>query len=186
MRLLSLCTPILALLLLTCFQDGQGEQQKSASESKVSSGIKIRPEGTSFRIVKNRQKAVIDLSEAIDAQGYFEYKVLDQTTKDNKYYLVLSVCGASRPTTPSGYCGGGTECNVIWLKLDNKLKLEDMDSVLIDSCFRNVGTVGEYKMENGILTITYREWSGSDSTNLQLSYDREAPEKGITITELNH
>jgi hypothetical protein len=150
-------------------------------KKKAPGGIKIRPDGASIRITRNRQKAVVDLGEAIDAADYLEHKVLDQTTKDNKYYVVLLVCGASRPTTPSGYCRAGTECNIIWLKIDDKLKLEDMKSVLTESCFRNVSTEGDPRMANGILTVRY----GRGLTTWQLTYDRKAPEKGLTITELN-
>lgn len=151
----------------------QKEFQVFSFDSKLA--FKEKDKYTIFDLKSNT-----DYSDVyVGASGEFIYKILFQDRKNNHYYLLLDVQGASR-WPPGAYgCGFGVEKNIVWMELDEKLAVKSIQSVLYESC--------NTLIENNkyLLTDNSIELEISDSlrhTKKTTTYNNRTPEMGL-ITE---
>jgi hypothetical protein len=120
----------------------------------------------------------VDVSNLIRAVTLESAQVLAAKRSGEVDYFVVSVTGPSRADDPAIPEPGGTETNLLWLKLKS-WKLLDAQSVLYQSYWDSLDPIGDYHLINGILTIRYS--SKRDSTDYVLRYDVARPENKITL-----
>ena len=151
--------------------------------------VKLRLIGRKVKLTRDKEESIIDLKKEINARGNYEYKIIDRREKDGNYYFLLVVCGTTMQKPGSGECGGGSECNLIWMKIDNNLKVESIKSILTESCLENIGddlySVNDYKVTKGNFSLTCLGYETKDdkvyTRQKDLLYNSSKPEKGIKV-----
>jgi len=116
---------------------------------------------------------------------------VDQVARDGRYYLVL-LAEATSNCNVQGHCGAGSDDTLIWLKLSDRLKLEDKRAAVIVNCRSNIDVIEPevevtddgpaIKLTDGKLNLKYGNISDDSADRSRLIYDRNAPEKGFLIT----
>ena len=67
-------------------------------------------------------------------------------------YLLLDVTKPVQRGQHGMTCARGTEENLIWLKLDSNLQVQDTKSVLVESCLQNIHGRHAYdQSDNGLM-----------------------------------
>ncbi len=77
----------------------------------------------------------------------------------------------------TSYCGAGSERNIVWLKMHRALQIQELRSILVESCFQNVSS--ELVLAGSKLTVLYDDEDGSYA----LTYDNGFPQRGFTIAK---
>ncbi len=144
--------------------------------------------GTTVKVSADNVENTIDLKPYLSGQGPGEKKVLFAGRHEGFDYLLLDVTSPSS-ADGAGPCARGNEENVIWLKLDLKLQLQDAKSVLVESCLQNIHGRQGYDQSDTRVTMKYiRTAIGTEGTDVtsrqyesELSYDNDHPEAGLAI-----
>jgi hypothetical protein len=175
--------------------------QQTAIPLKVSKAARGR-----VRITNGKFQAVVDLEK--DISGCFDLydptdrkfrvkdsagiTVIDIVSKDAKHYIVL-LADAESNCNVQGHCGAARDYTLIWLKLDDHLKLEDKRAAVIEDCRSSIFVIEpdyprepdkdlELKLVDGKLNLKYGDISKDSADSSRLIYDRNAPEKSFLIT----
>jgi hypothetical protein len=114
----------------------------------------------------------IDVSTLIRADSLDTARVLTAARTGDVDYFVVCVSG------PSTGESGGTESNLLWLKL-KAWKLLDAQSMLYQSFWESLEPIGDYHLKGGVLTLRYS--NKRESTNYVLRYDSSRPDGKISI-----
>ncbi len=88
--------------------------------------------------------------------------------------------GPSKVPPDDRQCGAGTECNVVWLKLDRAWRVAGGQNVRYESCWSSVGSEGP-KVAGRLLTLALEDFRGE--VRREVSYDADSPEAGLSIKE---
>jgi hypothetical protein len=151
-----------------------GPSRDAAAQGKV----KVRAKGRRSVVVTERGRAhTVNLSEQIDAMRIEDASVLFLTRKDGFVYLVLSVCGLSKVPPDDRQCGAGVECNLVWLKLDERWRASDAKSERFESCWAPITSDGGPKVAGKLLTLEYDDLR--ENLHHVVTYDADAPEQGL-------
>jgi hypothetical protein len=172
--LINISTLALAFALLI-----QGGAQ--AQTGPAQSGIKARGRGTKLILTSRGKSHTLDVSESIDAAKLDDVEVLFATRRSAFTYLLVAACGPSRLESNDRQCGAGTECNLLWIKLDAGWKISDIKATRYESCWAPVTSDEGYKIKGNILQMVYR--NSVEEKNYQLTYDADRPESGFVIEE---
>lgn len=208
----SFCLPflmLLAVILPSHPAQAQGRQttrrtgspQQKSTLPTVSKAIRGR-----VRISNGKYQSVVDLEK--DISGCFDLydptdrkfrlkdnaaiKVIDRVSQEAKYYIVL-LADAESNCNIQGNCGAARDYTLIWLQLNDRLKLEDKRVAVIEDCraqieliepdySRGPDTEPPVKLVDGKLNLKYGNISDDKEDRSRLIYDRHAPEKGFLIT----
>jgi hypothetical protein len=144
-------------------------------------GVRVRAKGRSAVVVTERGRAhTLDLKEQIDAASIEEVGALFLTRAGGFTYLVLDVCGLSRFPPGDRQCGAGTECNVVWLKLDAAWRVRDAKNERYESCWAPVTSEEGPKVSGRRMTLTLEDLR--EEVRREVAYDADNPEAGLTVT----
>jgi hypothetical protein len=143
---------------------------------------------TTAKVSLNGTENTLELKPYIAANGAYTYSVLFANRRAGITYVLLDASGRSSPDA-KGPCAAGSEENLIWLKLDAALRLQDANSVLVESCLKNIHGQQGYALSGNQLTMKYVCTSVSgEGTNVAsrqeesgLKYDNDHPEAGLTV-----
>ena len=138
----------------------------------------MRARGHGSIVVTERGRAhTLNIWKQIDAAHIEDVDVLFLTRKDGFVYLVLTVCGLSKLPPDDRQCGAGIECNLVWLKLDNRWRALDAKSERYESCWAPITSDEGPKVKGRLLTLEYDNLR--DNLRHEVTYDADAPDKGL-------
>ncbi|MBI4850611.1 MAG: hypothetical protein HY819_02175 [Acidobacteria bacterium] len=153
--------------------------------------IKLRLIGRKAKLSRDKEESIVDLKKQINAEGNHKYKIIDRREKDGKHYFLFVVRGSTRAKLGGGYCGAGSECNLVWMKIDNSLKVESIKSILTESCVEDIeggsdlDGFTDYKVAKGKFSFTFIKLESKDNEvyirEKELLYILSKPENGIKI-----
>lgn len=170
---ISILTLAAALLI-----QGGAEAQNGSGKS----GIKARGRGTKMILTSRGKSHTLDVRGSIDAAKLEEVDVIFATRRSAFDYLLVDACGPSRPESNDRHCGAGSECNLLWIKLDTGWKISDIKSARYESCWAPITmTYDSYKVKGNILQMEYRNFV--EHKHYKLTYDADRPESGFAIEE---
>ncbi len=144
--------------------------------------------GTTVKVSSNGAQNTLDLKPYMAANGAYGYTVLFANRRAGFIYVLLNANGRSSADA-KGPCAGGSEQNLIWLKLDAAFHIQDANSVLVDSCLNNIHGQQGYALSGSQLTMMYVRTSvGAEGANVasrqsesELEYDNNHPEAGLSV-----
>lgn len=152
----------------------------TAREVTVATNLKARVRGASI-VVTERGRAhtlrILDKVSAARLEGAWVY--FKSTTDDGTIYLVMSVCGWSKRTQDARHCGLGTECDLVWLKLDARWRIQDLKAIRYESCWSPTTSDDDVQTTARALSLTFDNFS--EDARFKVTYDAAQPERGLSI-----
>jgi hypothetical protein len=168
MRLFKVTHALLSLCLALVAARGASAQDK----------VRVRAKGRRSVVVTERGRAhTVDLSKNIDAVRIEDASAIFITRRDGFVYLLLSVCGLSKLPPDDRQCGAGVECNLVWLKLDERWRALEAKSELYESCWLPVTSDEGLKVTRRFLTLEYDDLR--ENLHHVVTYDADSPEQGL-------
>lgn len=156
---------------------GLALSQGASAQGKV----KVRARGHTSIVVTERARAhTLNVSKQIDAEHIEDASVLFLTRKGGFVYLLLTVCGLSRFPPGDRQCGAGIECNLVWLKLDERWRTLDSKSERYESCWAPITSDEGPKVAGRLLTLRYDDLR--ENLRHEVTYDGDNPEQGLKAT----
>ena len=153
-----------------------------AQNSSVKSGIKARGRGTKLILTSRGKSHALDVTKSIDAARLDQADILFATRRPGFTYLLIDACGPSRLESNDRQCGAGTECDLLWIKLNTGWKISDIKATRYESCWAPVTMYSNgFKIKGNILQMEYR--NSVEDKNYKLTYDADRPESGFVIEE---
>ena len=150
-----------------------------ADAQRAGDGIAVRAKGRRAVVVRERGRShVLDVWEHIEAARVGDAEGLFLTRKGGFIYLVLNMCGPSKSKPDAHQCGAGTECNLVWLKLDESWRELDAKSVRYESCWRPITSDEGPKVSGRTLLLEYDDLR--EDLRHEVTYDADKPEEGLT------
>lgn len=138
----------------------------------------MRPKGHGSIVVTERGRAhTLNISKHIDAAHIEDADILFLTRKGGFIYLLLTVCGLSKLPPDDRQCGAGIECNLVWLKLDERWRALDAKSERYESCWSPITSDEGPKVKGRLLTLEYDNLR--DNLRHVVTYDADAPDAGL-------
>jgi hypothetical protein len=145
--------------------------------------LTMRWDEKSVTLYEGKQKHTIALNDEIDASEIDSVKLQSAKQSGNHIYLLLDVTGPSRGRGAGGsFCGAGQESDLIWVQLDSKWSVEDIQSFLYYSCIHSVETLEEPSWTGPILEAKSDNYS--DRVEETARYTLNKPENGIQISSV--
>ncbi len=171
------------LLVSACLLSGAwGARAGAAQGGGAAEKVTARAKGRRSVVVRERGRShTLDLTKHIDAARIEEVSVLFLTRKGEDAYLLLDVCGPSKVPSDDRQCGAGTECNVVWLKLDSAWRVGDAQNARYESCWSSVSSEEGPKVAGRLLTLALEDFR--DEVRREVSYDADRPEAGLTVKQ---
>ena len=150
----------------------------AAQGASAQGTVKVRAKGRRSVVVTERGRThLLNISEQIDAMRIEDASVLFLTRKGGFVYLLLTVCGLSKVPPDDRQCGAGVECNLVWLKLDERWRALDAKSERYESCWAPITSDGGPQVKGRRLTLEYDNLR--DNLHHTVTYDADAPEQGL-------
>ena len=151
--------------------------QSGSSQPK----IKVRAQGRRQLVALERGVAhsLKVPADQISAAKLDDVTLLFASRQDAFTYLLISACGLSKMPPDDRQCGAGIECDLLWLKLDGKWKVNDSRSVLYESCWLPITSDDGYKIKGRTLNMQYSDLR--ENKDYRLTYDADRPEGGLVI-----
>jgi hypothetical protein len=169
---------LFVLLLALCVACAAGAQTGAAPQGPV----KVRAKGQRSVVVTERGRAhTLDLTGQIDAMRIEEVSAPLVSRAGGFTYLLLDVCGLSKVPPDDRQCGAGTECNVVWLKLDAAWRVRGAQNQRYESCWAPVTLDDEKKFEGRRLTFAVDDFR--EEVRREVTYDADNPEAGLTVKQ---
>ncbi len=152
-----------------------------AHDAAAQGKVKVRAKGHKSVVVTERGRAhTLNIAKQIDAEHIEDASVLFLTRKDGFVYLLLTVCGLSKLPPDDRQCGAGIECNLVWLKLDERRwRILDSKSERYESCWMPI-TEAARKVTGRLLTLEYDDLR--ENLRHEVTYDADSPEQGLKST----
>ena len=179
--------------------------------------IKLRNSGFGkITLTRNKMRATVNLARDVAgcafagpgirkdfkdcAAGSAEFHLIDATVKNNQTYLLISSRAAGNCNV-CGQCGATEAFALIWLKLDQSLRVQDKKSVPIDFCRLGIELISEVvdfkentqeqtlklSFAGDVLAIDFERQIFEEISDRRhyefshLEYNRKTPEKGFII-----
>lgn len=147
---------------------------RAAAQERVTA----RPKGRGSVVVRERGRAhTLDLSRQADAARLQDVTVHFLTRKGGLVYLLLSACGMSKPKPDDRQCGAGTECNLVWLRLDARWRVLDSQSERYESCWLPITSDAGPSVTRKFLRLEYDDLR--ENLRHTVTYDADRPERGL-------
>ena len=167
-----------AVLLTLCLAGAAQTGGRATPQGRVA----VRAKGRLGVVVTERGRArTLDLSEQIDAMRIEEVSVTFLSRAGGFTYLLLDVCGPSKDPGDARQCGAGTECNVVWLKLDAAWRVRGAQNQRYESCWASNTLADGMKKEGRRLTFAVEDFR--DDVRREVTYDADRPEAGLTVKQ---
>ena len=152
-----------------------------AQQSSLKSEIKINARGTRLNLTGRKLRRTIDAKQEVGAAKIDDVELLFANRKESFNYLLINACGSSKLVGDARQCGAGTECNLLWIRLDAAWKVQEIKSALYESCWRPITSMDGYKITGNTLQMEYEDFR--EKLRSKLSYDATQPERGFVIEE---
>jgi hypothetical protein len=179
--------------------------------SAFSQTVKVRSAGSGkARITSGKLQKIIDLSNDIAGclslydpterkqkrTDVTAFRLLDAVKKGTITYLLLHA-PAGPNCNVQGYCGAAQDNTLIWLKLDDRLKVIKKKAVVIEDCQAQLNIIFPDRQDEDILNNLKLKLIGGELkvvSEKELNLDTEeyeettviykhaAPENGLTVT----
>lgn len=167
-----------ALSFALCAACAAGAQTGAAPQARV----RVRAKGRLSVVVTERGRAhTLDLKEQIDAARIGEVSATFLSRAGGFTYLLLDVCGPSKEPQDARQCGAGTECNVVWLKLDGAWRVRGAQNERYESCWASVTSDEGPKVEGRRVTFTVENFR--EEVRREVTYDADDPGAGLTVKQ---
>lgn len=143
--------------------------------------VKVRraKAGRAVVVTERGRSHTLDLTSEIDAARIEDVSAPFLTHKDGFVYLILDVCGPSKVPSDDRQCGAGTECNLVWLRLDRSWKKVDAGAERYESCWYPVTSDGGVRVEGRRLSLEFDDLR--EETHCVVTYDADRPERGLSV-----
>jgi hypothetical protein len=164
------------LACLACAAASFGPAAAQTAELKY--GTRLRVSGRRVVVTERGVAHALDIWKHVEAARIEDAREIFLTRKGDFVYLLLQVCGPSKAKPDDHECGAGTECDLIWLKLDGAWRARDAKSVRYDSCWSPIVSYDGLKVSGRTASLEYDDLR--DNTQHELTYDADKPEKGLT------
>lgn len=152
-----------------------------AQGASAQSKVKVRAKGhTSIVVTERGRPHTLNISKQIDAEHIEDASVLFLTRKGGFVYLLLTICGLSRFPPGDRQCGAGIECNLVWLKLDERWRVLDSKAERYESCWAPITSDEGPKVTGRLLTLDYDDLR--ENLRHEVTYDADNPEQGLKST----
>jgi hypothetical protein len=147
-------------------------------------------QGRATARVKGRRAVVVneggrshtlDLGAQADALRFEEVSVLFLTRAGGFAYLLLDVCGMSKERPDDRQCGAGTECNVVWLKLDGAWRVRDAENARYESCWAPVTSDEGPQVEGRRMTLAVEDFR--EEVRREVTYDADHAAAGLAVRQ---
>jgi len=144
--------------------------------------VTVRAKGRRSVVLTERGRShTLDLTEQVDAMKIEDVSVLLLTHRGESAYVLLDVCGLSKVPPDDRQCGAGTECNVVWLKLDRARRVSDAQNARYESCWAPVSSDEGPKVSGRRMTLALEDFR--EEVRREVTYDAESPEAGLKVTQ---
>jgi hypothetical protein len=165
---------------LTIFQQAGAQQ----SSPPLGARLKMRWGRTTVTLTEGTQSHEIPIREHFEA-ARLEKVTLESAKEGNGFiYLLLDVTGPSKDPPDAHHCGGGSESDLIWLKLDKDWKPVSAQSFQYDSCWMTIMTNDGPSWKADTLIVSADQIKDGGSTVTRVArYTYKHPEDGIKVTE---
>ena len=168
---------VATVALIVCLSLTTSFSSAAAQTAILKYGVVLRVGGHRV-IVRERGGAhALDIRKHAEAARLRDAREIFLMRKEGFIYLLLEVCGPSKPKQDMHECGGGDECDLIWLKLDNAWRERDAKSVRFDSCWSPIVSYDGLKVSGRTASLEYDDLS--DNTQHELTYDADKQEEGL-------
>ena len=177
-RFLLVVLKIVSLVLLVCFSCVAANA--IAREVAVSTDLKARVRGERVVVTERGRARTLGLAGKLSAarlEGAFVH--FKSTADDGAVYLVMSVCGWSKRRQDARHCGLGTECDLVWLKLDARWRVRDSKVVRYESCWSPTTSEDDVQTSGHALSLTFDNFS--EEARFRVTYDAARPERGLLV-----
>lgn len=141
--------------------------------------LKVRARGRNLLVTERGRRHLLRVGELVDAARIEEVSVVFESRAGGFVYLLLDVCGPSKGESDARQCGAGTECDLLWLKLDDAYRLAGSDAARYESCWGSATSDEGYKVTGRTLWIDFVSFR--ERLEYKLSYDADRPEHGWQI-----
>ncbi|WP_019586791.1 hypothetical protein [Deinococcus apachensis] len=200
MRPAVLFTVLLALGGSPAWADTQPAEQGRGDAIRVTSLNDGR-----FRFVLGPAQSVLDLGSGLSGctgslydgatgeqyGGNVRARVLDEVRGAGFWYVVMQV-NTNTGCNVQGLCGAGLSTDMLWLKLDVRLRAVARQAASVEDCGtdteltqfdgrRPEGDDPRLEMRGGVLSLESRQddYTRKVTTVTALRYDRRSPERGL-------
>lgn len=168
---------VAAIALLVCLSLAASSSLAAAQTAKLKYGTILRISGHRVVVRERGSAHALDIFKHVEAARLRDAREIFLTRKGGFVYLLLQVCGPSKPKQDYHECGGGDECDLIWLKLDNAWRERDAKAVRFDSCWSPIVSYDGLKISGRTAALEYDDLR--DNTQHELTYDADKPEEGL-------
>ncbi|MDT5269232.1 MAG: hypothetical protein QOH49_1418 [Acidobacteriota bacterium] len=169
------------MLLALCVACAAGAQTGAGAAPQGRVNVRVRAKGESAVVTERGRAHTLDLSKHIDAERIEEVSVLFLSRAGGFTYLLLDVCGLSKVPPDDRQCGAGTECNVVWLKLDAGWRVHGAQNQRYESCWAPVTSDEGPKVQGQLMTLTLEDFR--EEVRREVTYDADNPEAGLTVKQ---
>ena len=114
--------------------------------------------------------------------------VIDWVYQNRKHYLVLWTL-ANANCNVQGHCGAGEDCTLVWLRLDESLKPEKRQALVVQECRAETG-IPELDLEfpgkhlclaDGKLEVKFGDLISETPAWTHVLYEHDACENGLIV-----
>lgn len=149
-----------------------------AQKAAAASALKVRVRGGRTLVVTDRGRPhALRVGDEVGAARLEEASVIFVSRAGGFTYLLLDVCGPSKLKSDDRQCGAGTECDLLWLKLDDGWETAGKDSARYESCWRSITSDEGYRVAGRTLHMKFSDFR--EQLEYTLTYDAERPEQGL-------
>jgi hypothetical protein len=153
----------------------------AAAQNNATAGFRIRGRGRLLVLTHRGRPHRLNLGEQISAAKLEDVELLFAARRGPHTYLVVAACGPSKLRPDARQCGAGTECDLVWIKLDAGWRVADSKSHRYESCWLPITSADGYKVAGGRLELEYDDLR--ERVSRRVTYDAGKPEKGFQIEE---
>lgn len=151
------------------------------AQTDATAGFRIRGQGRLLVLARRGKTRRLSLGEQISAARLTDVELLFAARRGPHAYLVAAACGPSKLRPDDRHCGAGTECDLVWIKLDAGWRVADSKSLRYESCWLPITSADGYKVGGGKLELEYDDLR--EKVSRRVAYDANQPEKGFRIEE---
>lgn len=159
--------------------------------------------GKKIEVAVGRQRRVIDLEREISGctelfdpaapsrriHDSARIGVIDRVYKNRKHYLVIWAL-ANGNCNVQGHCGAGGDCTLVWLQLDESLKPEKRQAVVVQECRAETGIPDmdlefpgkRLRLSDGRLEVKFGDLISETPAWTHVFYEHDGCEKGLVVT----
>jgi len=193
------------VLVVGCDAFGGSRITFSVHDERAS--LHVEPLGEArIRIQRGGERLELDLAREISGcsgplfdqsvnetyEGGASFEKLDEAQAGPYTYLVLFASAPSNCNV-QGQCGAATDSTLVWLKLNEDLKVAGKQAFALEDCRKGRSAKGDYPdgeqlqgknlpWKDGVLWMEYEEESGNQAGVRRLIYDRNHPDAGFQIS----